>query len=368
MTAVHQFVPMLHVRDAVGQHTVAIRDLLLGRGVDSRIFVERDDPDTSEITCSALDYPSVARPDDLLVYQFATASDLAPWLCARSERLVVNYHNITPAELFAPWDNALARHQLRAQHELTRLASRSAVGVAVSEVNRRDLEALGFAVTAVSPPIAALLQTTNGRVPGAVGPRQSGARWLAVGRLAPNKALEDVIAGLMLYRRRHDPEATLQLVGKVGLGVYADALHSYAAELGVLDAVRFVGRISDEALAAAYDDADVLVVASEHEGFCVPVVEAMARDLPVVAFAQGALPEVMGDAGILLKEKDPLAIAEAVHRVQVGDKWRAELVAGGRERIRQLHLEDAGPRMADLLLAVAAGKPLPEESAPRTAR
>ena len=357
MTAVHQFVPMLHRSDAVGQHTLAVADRLRAAGADSAIFVELEDPETAHLTRLAADYPAAARPGDVLVYQFATASALAPWLTGRPEPVVVNYHNVTPPALLAPWDNGLARHQIEAQRELGLLAGQAVLGVAVSEFNRADLVAAGFARTAVVPPVVVLTAVT-GSGPDASGgtdrPRGRGARWLAVGRLAPNKALEDTLAALAAYRRRHDPEATVAVIGRPVLAAYTSALHRWAADLGLADAVDFVGAVSEARLAAAYRDADVLVVSSEHEGFCLPVVEAMAFDLPAVAYRQGAVPDVLGDAGVLVDDKDPVTVADAVARLQHDGTWRADRVAAGRRRLEVLGLDDAGPRLVELLLEVAS--------------
>ncbi len=142
-----------------------------------------------------------------------------------------------------------------------------------------------------------------------------GARWLAVGRVSPNKALEHTIAALAVARAHGDPEATLQLVGRPATDSYVAALHRYVAELGLAGAVQFAGHASDATVASAYAAADVLVVTSEHEGFCVPVVEAMAAGVPVVAFDQGAVPEVLGGAGVLVADKDPYALAAAITAV-----------------------------------------------------
>lgn len=348
---------MLHRSDAVGQHTMAVQDALVRRGVASRIFVEIEDPETTDRTHLFASYASEAHPGDVVVYQFATASDLADQLLDRTEAVVVNYHNVTPPESFAPWDNSLARHQVWARQQLDRLAGRAALGVAVSEVNRADLVALGFPRTAVVPPVLVVPRAEGAE---ARSGRSRGARWLAVGRLAPNKALEDTIAALLVYRLRHDPEARLLVVGRPAVATYAAALRQYAADLGLADAVTFAGRVDDRALAAAYDQADVLVVTSEHEGYCLPVVEAMARLVPVVAFRQGALPEVLGDAGVLLDAKDPATVADTVQRLQVDDAWRLDRVKSGRERLEALRLDGAADRLADLLVAVHDRRPWPD--------
>jgi len=149
------------------------------------------------------------------------------------------------------------------------------------------------------------------------------------------------------------------VVGSTPVPAYADALEQFAAELGLADAVRFAGKVDEDALADVYRTSDVLVVASEHEGFCLPVVEAMAQGLPVLACRRGALPEVLGDAGVLLENKDPVVTADAVHRLQTDDEWRSAVVAAGHRRLPALGLDDAGARLAGLLLAVRDGDPWP---------
>ena len=152
MSGIHQFVPMLHRGDAVGRHTMRLRDLMVARGIDSRIYVELVDPETEGETLLASSYPEHSQAGDVLLYQFATSSAMAAWLAARRETLVVNYHNITPPELLAPWDNHLALGQLRAQGELGLLVQRAALAVADSHYNRDHLVAAGFKETAVVPP------------------------------------------------------------------------------------------------------------------------------------------------------------------------------------------------------------------------
>ncbi len=390
MSGVHQFVPMLHLGDAVGQHTEELQALLRRLGVRSEIYVELEDPETGHLTRHMDRYAVDAAPGDLLVYQLATASDMAGWLASRQEPLVVNYHNLTPPELIAPWDNGLARHQVRATGERDRLAGRSVLGVAVSEVNRADLVAAGYRATAVVPPIVRLIdgcgaadldaggraggppevgtertevgaEGTEVGAEGAARPRRRGARWLSVGRLAPNKALEHAMVSLLAYRMRHDPDAELVIAGRPAFPAYARALRRFAAELGLARAVHFEGRVSDRTLAGLYRSADVLVVVSAHEGFCLPVVEAMAHRLPVVALARGALPEVLGGAGVLLDEPDPLTVADAVWTLQSDKAARARAVANGCDRMVSLGLAGAGRRLVDLLLAARDRRPWPGE-------
>jgi glycosyltransferase involved in cell wall biosynthesis len=317
------------------------------------MYVEMDDPETASATRPFARYAEEAVAGDVLVYQFATASALAPWLAARPEALVVNSHNVTPPEYYAPWDNGMARHQLLAQAQLGQLASRADLGLAVSAFNEGELRHAGFARTAVVPP-AAMAPAATGARPGSPARVAPGARWVSVGRLAPNKAIELAVTALLVSRAHQDPQASLHVVGRPVVPSYTAALRRFVATLGLGPAVTFCGALTDDALATVMAGSDVLVVSSRHEGFGVPVLEAMASGLPVVANRAGALPEVVGDAGLLVDVGDPYAVADAVARV-VGDAGlRAALAAAARRRLADLDLPSAGDRAADLLVELRA--------------
>ena len=283
---------------------------------------------------------------------------MAPWLAGRSETLVVNYHNVTPPELMEPWDHHLALGQARAQSDLEVLAPRAALAVADSGYNETHLAEAGFGATAVIAPSAAL--TARGEVDAdaevGVDPPARTARqnrpttWLSIGRISPNKSLEHAITALAVTRLHRDPDATLRIIGKPATDAYDQALRRYVAELGLLDAVSFEGHASDATVAEAYATSDVLVVASEHEGFCVPVVEAMAAGLPVVAFDQGAIPEVLGDAGVLLTTRDPYEVADTIADLLDDGPRRHDLTTRGQQRVSELELDSTAERFVDLLV------------------
>ena len=335
----------------------ACRDATRRRGLESNIFVDVVQDETSEETLPALSYADRAHRGDVVVYQFATASLMAPWLASRNETLVVNYHNITPPELMAPWDHHLALGQERAREDLAVLAPRTTLAIADSAYNETHLAEAGFAATAVVPPSAAV-----GDDAAAAPSRhdtQAGAVWLAVGRVAPNKALEHTIAALAVARQGSGQGATLRIVGKPATDAYERALRQYVADLGLEQAVTFTGYATDAAVAAAYTRADVLVVTSEHEGFGVPVVEALAAGLPVVAYDEGAVPEVLGGAGVLVASRDPYALADAIGSLLADPARRAILAEAGRRRFAELDLPNAADRFVDLLVTVqekAAGR------------
>ena len=233
---------------------------------------------------------------------------MAPWLAARRETLAVNYHNVTPPEYYAAWNNPMARHQLRALHERADLAPRTSLAVAVSAFNESELRVAGYRQTAVVPP-AALAPTAGapptarrGRRPGAVLDHGRPGRAQQGHRARPDGAARGA-------RRITTPRSRCEVVGRPVVPAYTRALQRFVDELGIGDAVTFRGSISDADLVAAMAGSDVLVMASRHEGFGVPVIEAMTMGLPVVANAEGALPEVIGDAGVLIDATDPYALA-----------------------------------------------------------
>jgi glycosyltransferase involved in cell wall biosynthesis len=352
MSAIHQFVPMLHRDDAVGRHTLRLRDVLEARGIESRIFVEIVDPETEAETSPFPNYAEQAQRGDVLLYQFATASAIAPWLAARRETLAVNYHNVTPPEYYAAWNNPMARHQLRALHERANLAPRTTIGLAVSAFNEAELRMAGYARTAVVPPAA--VAPTSGATAQDRPPRSDrGAHWICVGRVAPNKGIELALMALLVTRIHRDPEATLQVVGRPVVPAYSRALKRFVDELGIREAVTFRGGVSDGDLVAAMGAADVLVMASHHEGFGVPVIEAMTMGLPVVANREGALPEIVGDAGLLVDANDPYALADAAARAATNGELRRALADAGSQRVKELDLPSAGDRAVDLIAALA---------------
>ena len=356
-TAIHQFVPMLHRDDAVGRHTLRIRDVLQQRGIQSNVYVEMIDPDTAADTKPFPTYDADAQRGDLLLYQFATASNIAAWLATRRETLAVSYHNVTPPELYAAWNNPMARHQLRAIQELTALAPRTALAIAVSRFNEAELTQHGYARTAVVPPAAmaptdAATATAATTTADPAATPTGGGRWLCVGRVAPNKGIELALMALLVTHAHDDPGATLQVIGRPVVPAYSRALERFTDELGLRHAVTFRGQVSDDDLVGAMASSDVLVAASQHEGFGVPVIEAMAMGLPVVANDAGALPEIVGDAGILVDARDPYDLAAAVERIRHDRTLRRSLEDRAAQRVAALDLPSAGDRTVDLLASL----------------
>jgi glycosyltransferase involved in cell wall biosynthesis len=355
--ALHQFVPTLNPHDATGTHTLLLRDVLRAAGWQSDIYAEAIHDDLADEGRKYWTYPDYAAPGDVHLYQFSTSSAVAGFLAARPEPLILNFHNFTGPEYFAGWEPDTEERAARAAAELALLAPEAVLGVAVSHFNARDLRRAGCRHTAVAPVLAdydRVRAAPDPALAAALGAAKQagGADILFVGRIVPSKAQHALIGALWAYRRLYDPAARLHLVGGSSSPDYLRTLQAYAAELGLGKAVSLPGDVPDAGLAAYYAAADVYLSLSSHEGFGVPLVEAMAAGLPVVALDAGAVGETVGDAGLLLRGCAAAYVAAAVHRVRSDQVLRRNLVEAGRRRLGALSRDEAARRFVDAVAPV----------------
>jgi L-malate glycosyltransferase len=355
--AVHQLVPSFAPRDAIGNHTLQVQHVLRDLGLVSEIFVADARPEVAHLSRP---YRHLGEaPDTWLLYQSSTGSPMAEWLLARPEPKLVNYHNITPASAFAPWEPHVGVELQAGRRQLAELAAMTELAVADSTYNERELVALGYRRTTVVP-ILLDTSTFDHAVDEAALERlradaAGGAAWLFVGRIAPNKAQHDLVKAFAVYRRVYDGCAKLRLVGGSSSHRYLTALESYVEALGLTGAVDIAGDVPEGTLGAHYRAADVYVSASDHEGFGVPLVEAMYHGIPVVAFGSTAVPETLGDGGLCLADKSPASLAAAVHRVCSDPTVRDALVAAGHRRVADFDLAANRRKFADAVASVVNG-------------
>jgi glycosyltransferase involved in cell wall biosynthesis len=263
------------------------------------------------------------------------------------------YHNVTPPGFFALFEPGLAADARRGRDRLAELAPLCDLGLADSDFNRRELEEAGYPRTGVVP---ILLQDDDACEAGdAVLARQLAdgrTNVLYTGRIAPNKRVEESIAVFAHYRGI-DRTARMLLVGAYEPSApYAAALHDLVEELGLQDGVVFAGKVSRPRFVTYYRSAHVYLTMSEHEGFCVPLVEAMRLGVPIVARAAGAIPETAGGAAILVAAKRFDVVAEAIHLLRTDDALREHFIAAGRRRVEAFAPARVEAAMAEQLAAV----------------
>ena len=354
---VHQFTAVLADRDAVGAHTLALHRLLAeDLGCDAAVFAAQRVGSTRRRGHDYRDHHRHPRPD-LSIYQASVGSPVADYLLTRPEPLVIDYHSMTPAECFDGWDPAMAAAARWGRVQLVRLGGLARLGLADSGFGALELGGAGVGEVVVAPvlfdPVAAPGAGVAGGLRRGLG-LGAGPVWLFVGRVVPNKGFHDLLAAFSVFRAVSGEGARLVLVGSPGGGSYGGALRALAAGLGLGGSVVWAGSVSDGVLAGWYGAADVLVCLSDHEGFGVPLVEAMAAGLPVVAFDAGAVAETLGGAGVLLGDKSPMAVAAAVGRVLGDGVLRGRLAAAGRRRAAELAPEAAAGVYAEALAPLLA--------------
>ena len=279
---------------------------------------------------------------DVVILHYALPSPLSAALEAHRGRRVLLHHNITPPEFFAGHDPELARICAIGQEEFRRLAPHVDLGLADSEFNRRELEEAGFARTGVLPIFLDFRRYRERPHPVLRRLLDDGrTNLLFVGRVAPNKRQEDLVRLASYWRRFISPDVRLLLVGKLPRRrSYYDALQAFFYEEGFTPAeVVFTGHVDHAELLACYAEADVFVSTSAHEGFGVPLVEAMLMDVPVLAYRAGAVPDTLGDAGVQFSESRLDEVAEMAHRLVADDALRQAVLAGQRGRLRAFATE-----------------------------
>lgn len=334
----------------MSNHVFALRKKIRHWGYESFAYAVETRPGVVDVRSYRRLFREV-HPDDLLIVHFSMGSEVVDQLVKIPARRVLVYHNITPPEFFSginPHAAAFARLGLR---QLARMAPAFELAIGVSEFNRRALVDAGYEETTRVP---ILLDWEHFAVP----PDDAVlARWrklrtalLFVGRISPNKRQDDLVRMLAYYRRCIDPEAQLLLVG-----AYRDQPQFHARvvalieRLGLGGAVHFAGSVDDPALLGYYRAATAFVSLSEHEGFGVPLLEAMRFRLPVVAYDTAAIGETVGEGGVLLRERDLAETAEAAAMVGERTELRESVVAAGERRVTDFDPEKVAERTRQVL-------------------
>jgi glycosyltransferase involved in cell wall biosynthesis len=333
---IHQWVPAAHRGDAIGDSARTVRGFLRRMGHESELFALTIDDDLREDVLPFAD--GAATRGDVTIFHFALPSPMTEAFARLSGVKVLQYHNITPASFFAAYDSSLFRLAALGRRELASLAGRVDLALGDSDFNRQELEAAGFARTGVMPIAVNTERITHAPPRPALERilRDGLINILFVGRIVPNKKIEDHIRLAEMYKRYVDSYYRFIFVGRYdGLPRYYAQVCALIDEYEMLpDRFWFTGPVPDEDLAAYYRWSDAYVSLSEHEGFCVPLVEAMAADVPVVAYAAGAVPETLGGAGLLFAPKDLEVAAELLGSVVYDRRVRDGVLDGQRRRLQ----------------------------------
>ncbi|HXE79382.1 MAG TPA: glycosyltransferase family 4 protein [Vicinamibacterales bacterium] len=353
---VNQWIPAAHRGDAIGDSARRVRQFLRAMGHDSDIFALTIDEDMRG-EALPFDHPH-ARAGELTIFHFAVPSPMTAAFAALPRGRVLQYHNVTPAHFFAPYHPEMFRIAALGRREVEGLAQATDLALGDSEFNRRELEQMGFRRTAVMP-IAVDTARITGAPPHPELDRILGdglTNFLFVGRIVPNKRIEDIIRLAEQFKRYIDAQYRFIFVGRTdGVPRYYAAIRSLILRYEMLpERFLFPGVVPDVELAAYYRWASVYLSMSEHEGFCVPLVEAMAADVPVFAYASTAVPETLGGAGVTFTDKDMEYVAELLGQLAFDPAFRARVIEGQRRRLRAFSDDAVRARLREVLQLAAA--------------
>lgn len=334
---VDQWVPAAHRGDAIGDEAIRIRNVLRSAGMESDVFALHVDEDLEGEVLLFSDRPR----SDVTILHFALPSPLTVALSEAPGKKVLIYHNITPSRFFVGYDDELVRIAEAGTRELVSLAETVDLALGDSEFNREELENFGFSRTGVLPILMGFDELIDGDASPVMEKILSDGRanFLFVGRVYPNKRFEDLARLAFFYKKYVTENFRFILVGKAGrMERYQQSVQALADEWGLRPSeFLFTGHVSFDDLVACYRCSDVFISMSEHEGFAVPLVEAMLMEVPIMAHAVTAVPDTLGRAGIQFRDKRYEELAEMAHLLTLDTNLKEAVIQSERERVERFH-------------------------------
>lgn len=309
---VFQLVSSLNFGDAVGNEVIAFKKTLQENGYATEIYTNHIHQKIPAGTARLYKDMPQLRKEDVVIYHFASQCDISRDIKNFPCKVVLRYHNVTPPEFFRGYDRDAEKATINGLRQVKEIRPYIDYCLPVSEFNKHDLQKMGYTCPMEVLPILIRFEDYEQEPDDAVIEKYNDGRKniLFVGRMAPNKKVEDVISCFAYYKEHFDQAARLFLVGSYQeKDKYYQFLQKHIKKLGVKDVI-FPGHISFAAILAYYKIADLFLCMSEHEGFCVPLVEAMFFRVPIVAYDSSAVPNTLGKAGLLAEDKNPAHVSE----------------------------------------------------------
>ena len=339
-----QLVSSLNFGDAVGNDALAIKHMLEGAGYATAIFTFAVHPKIKE--------------DDIIIYHYASEDGFQKLIEETAAKVVLRYHNVTPPEFFHGYDEKAETITRKGLAQIKSMRDAIDYGMVDSEQNKKDLEQMGYecpiSVVSILIPFKDYEQQPDLDVVN--GYSDGNTNIVFVGRIVPNKKFEDVIACFAAYKKKYDPAARLFLVGNYQeTDAYYQHLQEYIKECGVENVI-FPGHIAFRTILAYYKIADLFLCMSEHEGFCVPLVEAMFFETPIVAYASTAIPGTLGGSGVLVETKEPETVAETMNHMMQDAEYRSEILKKQDARLKDFAYESIRGQILDEIEKVQRSK------------
>lgn len=335
---IHQVLPTFIPGDAIGNEVIEIKKTLEKWGYVSQIYAETMHPDYAGLAKSAHELQNVGQRS-ILLYHYSIGSDLTNVVRRMPHQLCIIYHNITPHQYFLGVSEKVVALLKKGRQELPSLIDRADLALADSDFNRQELVELGFSRTGVLPLLVDFSRYDGPCCTDTIHKyNDSLANILYVGRFAPNKKLEDTVKIFGYYQKCINPQSRLFLVGSyVDTEVYTAYLFGLVRKYR-LQKVYFVTDSNGQScktaeLLAYYNLADVFITMSEHEGFCIPLIECMCFNVPIIAYRAAAIPEVLGESGIMIVTKEFEEVGEMIDLLMEDTDFRKRIIQKQAKRL-----------------------------------
>lgn len=336
---VHQFHPSFAYGDAIGNEMVELKKTLKMWGYKSDIYTQYKGPNGS-ISKNYKEYLKNSSPNNILIIHYSIGYDeeVLSFIKSLPDKKFLIYHNITSPEYFTNINSQYEYYTKIGREQVRSLSKIVDYAVGDSEYNRQELGEFGFNNTGVLPILVDFIKYGVAHT-NSIKKIDNSTKILFVGRISPNKKQDDIIKIFYYYKKNIDPNSKLYLVGSYeGLEKYYDMLLDLVKSLK-LDDVYFTGKVDFDELISCYKSADVFLCMSEHEGFCVPLIESMFFDIPIIAFNSTAIPYTLGNSGILINKKEYKEIAELMHIIIEDKKTKGKIIRTQRDRLRDFNRE-----------------------------
>jgi glycosyltransferase involved in cell wall biosynthesis len=324
--------------DGIGNHVYLSKKHIAEMGYKTEIYCQSEaDKRWPSGTAKKISEMPRLRDNDAVVYHFSHGTQLnREWIKWPGIKIMC-YHNVTPPEFFQDFDLSISSRAESALEDAIAIKDQVDYIFCFSEYSKCDLAKMGYELGTISiMPSCFIPFDDYAKKPNinTISKYSDGfTNIVFIGRLSPNKKQEDITRAFAEYKLSYNSKSRLILAGNPYLKTYSDALKKYVDALGVSDVV-FTSHISFAELCAIYKIADVFLCMSEHEGFCIPLVEAMHFGVPVVAYSSTAVSETVGSGGVLLKDKNPLLAAGVINKLLSDDKLREKAILSGKTRLR----------------------------------
>jgi glycosyltransferase involved in cell wall biosynthesis len=362
MVQIHQFHPSVSYGDAIGNSIQELRSIIHELGFESEIFAQFIHPKVKNIK-NYSDYKKFSSPNNILIlhYSIAYGPEILDFIRSLPDKKILIYHNITPPHFFKNINDSYEYYAKLGRDELGEIKNIVLIALGVSQFNEDELKKVGFKRTDILPiPINFNNLDLNGDVSVIKKFSDDYVNIITVARISPNKKIEDVIKTFYYYKKGINPKSRLFLVGSAeGMEKYFSSLQNLIDKLNLKD-VYFTGHVSDEELRSYYKVSKIFITLSEHEGFCVPLLESMHLGIPVVAYNSTAIPYTIGDAGILVNEKNPIIIAELLNILIEDPIFRSSVIEKQTKHLQIYNLERIKQKLSLIITEVIQNQTIPE--------